>query len=195
MSRNNRQGKTPARKLRDLDDHLHLLRESLIKLAAGDSAYLKSLAAELRVLACKSSGTEGLLWRVIDEYKMDDRVHVHLAGNVNRNHPLAQKLHFSFAAVTPAGQGDPRIPARHWSLRQIIKEIEAVLVAGEGHTHENLIRAVAQQMGSAHEDEGVDPHLVQLTRIICGNRTMLIEGLVVRCGTDIGSRRKSAYHA
>ena len=177
MNRKNRQSKTPARKLRDLDDHLYLLRDFLTKLNSGDETYLKPLAAELRVLACKSSGTEGLLWRVLDELKMNDNVHVHLPGNVNRDHPLAQKLQFSFAVIARAGQGDPRLPPRQWSLRRIIKEFDALLVTGEGYTHEKLIRSVAEQMGSAHEDDGVAPHLVELTRIIFGNRPMLIEVL------------------
>ncbi|PTQ80291.1 hypothetical protein C8R21_11733 [Nitrosospira multiformis] len=177
MNRKNRLSKTPARKLRDLDDHLHLLRESLAKLVAGDDAYLKPLAAELRVLACKSSGTEGLLWRILDEIKMEDDVHVHLSCNLNRDHPLTVGLRFSFVPVVRAGEGDPRVPPRRYSLKGIIKECEALVVAGEGYTHESLIRSVAEQMGSAHEDDGVAPHLVELTRTILANQPMLIRVL------------------
>ena len=86
MGRKNRIPKTLDRKLRDLDDHLYFLRESLLKLSNGDGAYLKTLAVELRVLVCKVSGTEGLLWRVIDEVTLHDAVHVHLLGNLDRNH-------------------------------------------------------------------------------------------------------------
>jgi hypothetical protein len=163
VRRENRQNKTAARKIRDLDDHLYLLRDFLTKLQSGDGTYLKPLAAELRVLACKASGTEGLLWRVLDEFKMDDHVHAHHAGNVDRNHPLVKDMVFCFSPVALAGSGNPRLPAKQWSLKEIIKGYEAVYVGGVGYTHENLIRSVAEQMGSAHEDDGVVPHLISLT--------------------------------
>jgi hypothetical protein len=177
MSRKNRQSKTPARKLRDLEDHLHFLRESLAKLMAGDDAYLKPLAAELRVLVCKSSGTEGLLWRILDECKVDDIVHVHLACQLNRDHYLAPDIQFAFVHIARAGTGDVRLPARHWSLKAIIKGCEAVVVAKEGYTHESLIRAVSEQIGSAHEDDGAAPYLVELTRTIMANKPLLIHVL------------------
>ena len=174
MTRRDRPRKTVARKLQDLEDHLHILNESLHKLVAGDSGYLKSIAAELRVLVCKSSGTEGLLWRLLDELHLSDAVHVHLAGNLDRSHPLAQGLQFIFTPVLPAGKGDPRLAPDHYSLKEIIKECEALVVSGTGYTHESLIRAVAEQMGSAHEDDGVAPHLIELSRILVSNRPVLV---------------------
>jgi hypothetical protein len=173
MTRKNRIPKTFNRKLKDLDDHLYFLKESLAKLVNGDHAYIKSLAGELRVLVCKASGTEGLVWRLIDEMHLFDDVHVHLAGNVDRNHSLAKGLSFVFIPIFRAGQGDPRLPPAHYSLKKIIKECEAVVVSGDGHSHEKLIRAVAEQMGSAHEDEGVEPHLVELERMIVSNQAAL----------------------
>jgi hypothetical protein len=166
MSRKDRPKKTLSRKLCDLDDHLYFLKESLAKLAAGDEAYLKPLAAELRVLACMSSGTEGLLWRILDELGTHDAVHVHLAGNLDRSHPLARGLQFVYAPVYRAGYGDSRLVPNHYPLKDIIKECEAVVVSGAGYTHENLIRAVAEQMGSAHEDNGAAPHLIELSGTI-----------------------------
>jgi len=173
MARKNRIPKTLDRKLRDLDDHLYFLKESLVKLSNGDSAYLKTLAVELRVLVCKASGTEGLLWRVIDELHLHDAVHVHLAGNLDRGHPLAKRLQFMFLPIFRAGQGDPRLAPAHYSLKGIIKECEALVVSGDGYTHENLIRAVAEQMGSAHEDEGVEPHLIELSGTVISDQAAL----------------------
>lgn len=173
MSRKDRPRKTLARKLRDLEDHLHFLSESLQKLVAGDAAYLKSIATELRVLVCRSSGTEGLLWRLLDELHLSDAVHVHLAGNLDRSHPLARGLQFIFAPVLPAGKGDPRLSPDHYSLKAIIKDCEALVVSGTGYTHESLIRAVAEQMGSAHEDDGVAPHLIELSDIMVSSRPAL----------------------
>ena len=172
MVSNKRVPKTFGRKLCDLDDHLYFLKESVSKLSSGDISYIKQVAGELRVLACKA-GVEGLLWRIIDEIYTDDAVHVHLAGNLDSEHPLAKGLQFLFIPVNRAGRGDPRLPPTHYSLRKIIKKSEAVVVSGKGHTHENLIRAVAEQMGSAHEDEGVTPHLIELSETVLSDQNAL----------------------
>jgi hypothetical protein len=173
MTRKQRVPKTLERKLRDLDDHLYFLKESLAKLASGDDARLKTLTAELRVLACKASGTEGLLWRILDELHVDDAVHVHLAGNLDREHPLAQGLDFLLPMMRRAGEGDPRLIPDHYSLKGILKDIEALVVSGTGYTHEKLIRAVAEQMGSAHEDDGVEPHLIELDGMTLSDKSVL----------------------
>lgn len=173
MARANRINKTLKRKLRDLDDHLYFLKESLLKLSNGDGAYLKTLAVELRVLVCKASGTEGLLWRVIDELHSHDAVHVHLAGNLDHDHPLAKGLQFWFVPIFRAGQGDPSLSPAHYSLKWIIKECEALGVSGDGYTHEKLIRSVAEQIGSAHEDEGVEPHLIELNATVISDQAAL----------------------
>lgn len=197
MSRRDRPKKTLARKLRDLEDHLHFLNESLAKLVSGDEAYLKPLAAELRVLACKSSGTEGLLWRVLDELKVNDAVHLQLAGNLDRDHPLTQNLQFLFAPVRRAGYGDPRLPPGQYSLKAIIKECEAAVVSGTGYTHEKLIRAVAEQMGSAHEDDGAAPHLIELIGTVVSDQPAIVTVLVSdsELVLEVGERALSAAAA
>ena len=160
-SRGKRVPKTLERKLSDLDDHLFLLREHLHHLHE-DEAHLKIIATELRVLVCLSSWTEGLLWRLVNELGVSDSVHLHITGNVNTSHLHAQGLTFAFVPIARAGLGDPRLPPRHFSLRMVVKEHEAVFLSGQGLTHEYLIKAIAQQMGSAHEDEGVEVALAEL---------------------------------
>lgn len=169
--------KTLHKKLRDLEDHLFLLYEALTKLVSGETAFFKSLAAELRVLVCFSSGTEGLLWRLIQELEIQDFVHVHLPGNLNRDHPLAKSVNFAFVPVLHAGFGDPRLPPALYSLRGIIKKNEALYISDRGITHESLIKAIAQQMGSAHEDEGVESHLVELSDVIVSNQQPFVQVL------------------
>jgi len=159
--------KTLTRKLSELDDHLFLLREHLYRVAE-DEAHLKILATELRVLVCLSNRTEGLVWRLTDELKVSDSVYLHVAGNVDTDHPHAQGLVYAFAPIQRGGLGDPSLPPNYYSFRTIIKEHEAVFVSGRGLTHEYLIKAIAQQMGSAHEDEGVEPSLVELGEIFVG---------------------------
>jgi hypothetical protein len=156
--------KTQSQRLRDLDDHLFLLREGVQKLER-ESAHLKAIAAELRLLVCISSGTEGLLWRLADDLQVSDVVHLHCACRVDKSHPLAEGLHFMVLPVWRAGQGDPRLVPDYYSLREIIKDCHAVVISGCGLTHEYLIKAIAQQMGSAHEDDGIEPALRDLGQI------------------------------
>jgi len=158
----NRVKKTIHKRLEDLDDHLFLLSQALDGLENGENAYLKTLAAELRVLVCFSSGTEGLLWRLAEDLGVPDAVNVHLPGELNREHPLASGLQFMFMPIFRVGEGDPRLPPALFHLKGIIKECSAVYVLGQCFTHEQLIKSVAQQMGSAHEDDGVDPCIAEL---------------------------------
>ena len=165
MGAQSRIKKTLVQKLHDLEEHLFLLRESLNRINERE-AHLKILTAELRVLVCLSSKREGLLWRLIDELGLSDEVYVHYLGRVNTGHPMARGL--DFALIPPilrGGEGDPEIPPSHQSLKRMLKEGDAVFVSGKGLSHEYLIKAIAQQMGSAHEDEGLEPTLDELQHI------------------------------
>src|SRR6185312_1604430 len=118
-------------------------------------------------------------WRIIEELQMDDTVHVHLSGDLNREAPLARGMQFFFSPILRAGVGSPEwIPADYYSLKEIIKQSEALVVSGIGYTHEKLIRAVAEQIGSAHEDEGAEAHLVELNSTIVSNRPVLVSLLM-----------------
>jgi len=148
----------------NLDDHLYLSR--LHRLALKDDlAHIKSLSAELRVLVCLSSGTEGLLWRVAEKLGVPDNVQLQIAGNVDKEHPFADGLELFFMPIKRAGYGHPALPPGDYSLKKVLKNLEAVYIGGEGLTHEYLIKAVAQQMGSAHEDNGVEVPLVKLQKM------------------------------
>jgi hypothetical protein len=190
MSTRSRIPKTIEQKLSDLDDHLHLLAESRHRLATGEEVYLKSLTAELRVLACKSSGTAGLLWRVAGELNVEDAIFVHLAGTVNQQHPLSRGLTFFFVPLIPGGENITSLPAAYYSLSRVLAEQEAVFVSGRGYTHEQLIKAVAQQMGSAHEDDGVEPYLIELTEIIMGAYSSLVKVVLIDAAyvLEVGTR-------
>ena len=164
MTRSDRIPKTTEQKLSDLDSHVFLMREHLYRLADGE-AHLKALSAELRVLICLSDRTEGLLWRLADELKVSDKIYLHVAGKVNPDHPIARGLQFVLIPIQRGGFGDPQLRPDNYSLREIIKNCEAVFISGKGLTHEYLIKAVAQQMGSAHEDDGIEPALVDMSQI------------------------------
>jgi hypothetical protein len=159
--------KTPARKLADLEDHLYLLRGHLRGLTE-DIAHIKAMAAELRTLICRSSGTEGLLWRLVGHYGVSDEVHVHAAGRVNPDHPLARGLRFAVAIIQRPTPGlESKLPSAIHSFKAIIKAYEAVWTLGmKSYTHEQLIKIVAEEVGSAHEDEGIEPGLSAIEDIL-----------------------------
>lgn len=173
MPSKDRTPKSLEQKLLDLDAHLYLLREHLHKLR--DSAsHLKVIAAELRTLVCRSSGTEGLLWRLTKELGVPDDVALHVPGKLKQDDPLVRGLEFMIVPIFRAGKGDPRLVPGNYSLQEVIKEDEALVAVGKPLTHEYLIKAVAQQMGSAHEDEGLELALAQLSTIfINGERRTL----------------------
>lgn len=164
MPKRNRIPKTIERHLYDLDHHLFILREQFHRLTESESR-LKVLAAELRVLLCKSSGTDGLLWRLAEKLKVNDQIDVQAFEGVNTDHPHARGLHFALIPFFRSGFGPPDIPSVKISFEEIVKTFEAVFIGGKGLTHEYIIKAIAQQMGSAHEDEGLEPSLVGLNQI------------------------------
>lgn len=159
-----RRPKSVDEKVRNLDAHLYLLRQHVHKVHESPS-HLKVIAAELRTLACHSSGTDGLLWRLTKELGVSDVVALHLPGKLKRDHPLVRGLEFMIVPVFRAGKGDPRLAPGNYSLQAMIKDGEALVAVGKPLTHEYLIKAVAQQMGSAHEDEGIEPALSQLSDV------------------------------
>lgn len=164
VKRHDRIPKTLDEKLAELDAHLFLLKQHLQGLRE-NPAHLKVVSAELRTLVCFSSGTEGLLWRLVDELEVDDKIFLHVPGKFNRDHALAKGLQFAIVPIQRGGRGDYRLPPDHYSLKYIIKDCEALIVKGEPLTHEYLIKAIAQQMGTAHEDEGLESALVDLKSI------------------------------
>jgi hypothetical protein len=78
---------------------------------------------------------------------------------------LAQSLQFAIIPIQRAGHGDPRIPAAHHSLKELVETYEAAFHRGKSLTFNYLIRAVAEQMGSAHEDEDLDYEILDLGQV------------------------------
>lgn len=181
--------KTLKGKLSDLDDHIFLLRTHLHGIKE-DVAHVKAIAAELRTLVCFSGRREGLLWRLVDKVGVLDLVHVHLAGEIDTQHPLATNLQLAYIPIVRAGFGDPKLPPGYFSLRDIIKGNEAIFVSGKGLTHEYLIKAVSQQMGTAHEDDGIEPRLASLTQVFVAGIQPYIPILVMdaQLALEVGER-------
>ncbi len=157
--------KTLEEKLKDLDSDLFLLREHRNNLSDSRSS-LKVIAIALRALICYSSKTEGLLWRLVDELKVDDEIFLHVPGRLKKNHPLVQGLGFYIIPILRGGKGHPQLAPKNHSLKYVVKECESVFAGGGPLTYEYLIKAIAQQMGLGHEDDGLEPALVELKSIL-----------------------------
>ena len=120
-------------KLEALDDHMFLLRDALHHLQY-DDARLKTLASELRLLICMSSGTEGLLWRLTRELEVNELVYVHASfGEVDLNDPINEGLQLAQMSLHRGGNGPPNKPAENLNFREIIKESPAMLACRGNH--------------------------------------------------------------
>lgn len=184
-----RLSKTLEQKVLDLDAHLYLLRTHLNSLR--DSAsHVKAIATELRTLVCRSSGTEGLLYRLIHELSVDDSINLHVPGDLIPDHPLVQGLQFAIVPIKRGGQGPAEIQPHDHSFRGVIRYAQALVAVGKPLTHEYLIKAVAQQMGSAHEDEGIEPALAQLSEIFINGVEPFVEvlGMDAELTLEVGER-------
>ena len=179
MARSSRVARTTEELLEALDHHQYLLRNALYGLQE-DLAHIKTLSTELRTLICESSGTEGLLWRLVDENNVSDVVDLHVAESVNRDHSLNRGRDIWQLPMRRPGDGPPAPPLTQIRLRDVIKRCEAIYVAQVADrvfTHELLIGAIAGQMGGAHEAEGLDHSLVRLNSILV-NHTHLYVGVL-----------------
>lgn len=188
-NKKDRVSKSIEQKVLDLDAHLYLLRTHLNGLGQSTS-HLKAIAAELRTLLCRSAGTEGLLYRLIHELSVDDSVNLHVAGDLIEDHPLVQGLQFAIVPIRRGGQGPTEIPPYDHSFRGVIRHAQALVAVGKPLTHEYLIKAIAQQMGSAHEDEGIEPALAQLSGIFLNGVEPFVEvlGMDAELTLEVGER-------
>ena len=130
------------------------------------------------------------MWRTVELLNVSDSVDVHIPGNVDRDHLLAKGLSFAFVPLYKAGPGDTKMTTGQCSLRGIIKEHEVVFISGQGLTHEYIIKAIAQQMGSAHEDEGVEPLLAELSEIYASEQDIFSEIVTIDANfvLEVGER-------
>lgn len=98
---------------------------------------------------------------------VSDEIELEASFGVDRTLPLASGLSFATIPLNRPGTAPPGIPAEMHSLMEVVKDYEAVYVSSitEKITHQYLILAIAQQMGSAHEDDGVEPKLHRLNAI------------------------------
>jgi hypothetical protein len=152
-----------------LEDHLYLVSRSLAELATGDAAYMRQLVAQLRALVCRSSGLPGLLWRLCDEFAIDDTVSIRYPGKVNLSNPITEGLYYVGASVRADGCGPAAIPMKKISFKEHIQQHEALFIDGESISHEYLISRLANETGVAHEADGVSRSIAKLNAMFVGD--------------------------
>lgn len=164
MSADPRVSKSIEQKVLDLDAHLFLLRSHLNELRNSPS-HLKVIAATLRTLVCFSGKVEGLLWRLTEELSVDDGGFLNVPGDLDMDNPLVKDISFMIAPISRGDQPHPAFEPHRVSLKGVIKEAQALVAMGKPITHQYLISAVSQQMGTSHEADKVEPALNQLNSI------------------------------
>jgi hypothetical protein len=162
--------KGKVRKLSELEDHLYLLRQQYNDLTH-DPAHLYVIAAELRALVCFSSGTEGLLWRLAEVHGVSDVVSVRAVGGINPDHSLARGLRlFVPTLMRPDAHAPPRLQCQGIEMKALVKTCLGAYTLGKSFTHEQLIKKIAEQIGSAHIDDGLEPGLATMEELLVSGR-------------------------
>src|SRR5262249_50536167 len=126
VAKANRVLRTLPELLQALNEQLYLLRNSL-RCLREDLAHLRTLAVGLRTLVCESSGTEGLLWRLVDELHVSDEIMLEYCGEVNRDHPLSRGLALARIPIWRRGQGPPGLTPENHRLRDVINSTVSVI--------------------------------------------------------------------
>lgn len=178
MSTDPRVNKSLERNIDDLDAHLYILRKNLHDLR-NSSIHLKVVAAELRTLICYSGKVEGLLWRLTKELSVEDSVFLNLAGDLDTDNPLTKHISFLLAPISRGDKPHPGFTPQNYSFKSVVKEAQALVADGKPLTHQYLINAIAQQIGTAHEAEKVEPALVQLSSIFINGVEPFIQVLAM----------------
>lgn len=182
MSRKRRIPKLPEERLRDFESHLYFLWDA-VRLYPRQVERYKQIAAELRVLVCRSGKNKPLLLDLMDEYDFEHLVlppGVDPDGPPVKPHPvpmvgendvparrrLQERLDAAYAAGDPdalasidaefAALALP-VPFREWIDRGV-----AVFIAPHEYSNKELVLAIAQQAGSAHEDDSVEEPIIQM---------------------------------
>lgn len=160
--------KTIDQQVLELEYHAHEVRRCLGTLRHSVDN-IRTLATELRVLLCLSSGTDGLLWRVLARLNISDSVAIHVPMKINESHPFSSRMAFFCAPLVRANIWTSPPPKANISFRQVIKEHVFAFAGGIRFTHEELIRKVAEQTGSGHESEDVEVAIVELFDTVIGD--------------------------
>ena len=174
-------GCTKEQMLRDCESHLYFLWDARRLFPQQQDRY-KQIAAELRVLVCEFGSNRPLLLNLMDKYGFSYDVHppghpfdrqpIPMVGW--RDDPAYQQLAGEVAATMGDEEKLGELLEKQASLRHPVPFREfvncglAVHIAPHDYSYRDLTRAVAEQIGSSHEDEAVDESIVRLRNILIG---------------------------
>jgi hypothetical protein len=168
-------------RIADCEAHLFFLHEALNLFPQQYDRY-KQIAAELRVLVCKTRKNEPLLLDLMDEfgftYDIDppgppfDKHPIDLVGW--RDDPDHQALTREFQQAAGDKQKLAMIFEKEAKLRKSMPLREntdkalAIFIKPFDYSYRDLILSVAQQCGSSHEDKDIDEPIAQMRSIVLG---------------------------
>jgi hypothetical protein len=175
--------KSKIRLLEECEEHLMMLNDALSKYPQQRYRY-KQIAAELRVLVCKFGSHKPLLLDLMDEYGFNYEI------QPTSQNPIPQIVfeddptHKQIGRLLSEGQFDEadklistiRMPL---ALRNYVNDGLAIYIKPNSISHHDMVRKIAEQEGSAHEDKGVDSDVAQLKRLRLGGEESHIAVLIV----------------
>ncbi len=194
--------KPPELRLRECEEHLYLLNESLERYRQ-NAVHYKQVASELRVLVADQKPSQRLLLAMMAEYDFSydvqpskEPIHARIPMVGWRDDPE----HKAMCEEAEACLGDEEkiktlvekqaAMARPVPFAEFVERGLAVFIAPHDISNRELVAVIAQQIGSAHEGTAVDESIVKLRHIRIGNEESHIVALidlahlVLRVGTQ-----------
>ena len=158
-----------------LDDQLYLLSMDLDFISA-DLAYQRDISTRLRLLVCSSSHnritTAGLLWRLAEQLEVSDEITIPLMALWHKDKPSIDSLVLGICGGLPYPDQLAEfqdLPSQSMSFKKYIQEYCAFNISGKNITNQTLIKMIANQIGTAHEDDEIDKELAVTTNLIIGD--------------------------
>lgn len=185
-----RVSKTSAERLVDCETHLYFLWDAL-RLYPKERDRFKQIAAELRILVCETRKNKPLLLNLMDEFAFvyevqppgmsasgpplkpqplpmvgwrEDPIHAEISERLSRAIESGDTAQMKEIDRRLAELAKP-IPFREWINRGL-----AVFIAPYDYSHRELVLAIAQQLGSSHEDDSVEEPILRLQQIYIGGQ-------------------------
>lgn len=175
MASKRRIQKSVLQRVLDCETHLYFLWDAR-RLYPQQEDRFKQIAGELRVLVCETKHNHPLLLELIEQFGF--RYELPPPGPPLDKHPMqmvgdsTSPVYQQLAAETAAAKGDEqKLSAvqekraalrRCVPLREYVEKGLAVVSMQKEYSYRELTLAVAQQLGSSHEDRAVDESLVIL---------------------------------
>lgn len=198
MARKRRLQKTAAQRLNDCETHVFFLWDAL-RLYRDQRDRYKQAAAELRVLVCETHHNKPLLLDLMDKYGFKHEVqppHRRSGGPPLKPQPvpmvgwredpeqnaISDELADAMHSQDQTKMQDINrklenlacpIPFREWVNKGL-----AVYIFPYDYSHRELTLAIAQQMGSSHEDESLEEPIVRLQHVVLAGETSEVATLI-----------------